>query len=83
MTEFDSHYWREQAAFISLYDKNYNDIQSIMKLVEQGSINSYDYSLYGMNYPIGQVNDNSLLIHFPGLPNDRRFNLMSQYKRKI
>jgi hypothetical protein len=80
MTEFLNHQWWEQAAFHKLYDDNYNDIQTITKFVDQSKINAYDYSLYGLSYPVGQVGDDSMILHLPGVSNQRRIEIIKQYK---
>jgi hypothetical protein len=82
MDEFINHNWWEQAAFRKLYDDNYNDIQHITKIVEQHKINSYDYALYGMTYESGQVNEQSMLIHLPGLDLQTRIRLITKYKEQ-
>jgi hypothetical protein len=85
MTAFISHAWWEQAAFINLYESDYNGIQSIpskIKVIPQYEFNSYDYSLYGMEYPQGQTTDKSWIIHFPGLSNEKRIQLIKQYNLK-
>ena len=81
MTEFDNHIWWEQAAIRSLYDQDYNNIQSIIKFIDQNKINSYDYSLYNMRYEPGQHNEQSFLIHFPGIDNEMRLQLIKQYTK--
>jgi hypothetical protein len=82
MTEFINHHWWEQAAFHELYNENYNEMQHITKLIDQNVLNSYDYSLYGLTYQPGQVNDNSLLIHLPGLDLQQRITIINNYKQK-
>lgn len=79
MTEFDNHNWWEQAAFRTLYEQNYNNIQLIVKFVEQYKINSYDYTLYNLEHKQGQFTNESLLIHFPGIDNEKRCQLIQQY----
>jgi hypothetical protein len=80
MVEFINHHWWEQAAFINLYEQNYNDLQTQVKIINQSELNSYDYSLYNLTYPQGQVNNNSWLIHFPGLTKSDRIQLIKKYK---
>lgn len=82
LTEFINHNWWEQAAFRSLYDINFNNLQNITKIINQHDLNSYDYNLYGMNYPEGQWSASSFLIHFPGLSNERRIQLINQFKEQ-
>jgi len=80
MEEFLAHQWWEQAAFTKLVDDNYNGLSSQVQYIDQSEINAYDYSIYSMNYPQGQVNDQSWLIHFPGVGHHRRIELIKQYK---
>jgi len=80
MTEFLNHHWWEQAAFRKLYDANYNKMQTITEIVDQSKINAYDYSLYGLSYPQGQICDSSMILHLPGLSLQRRIEILKHYK---
>jgi hypothetical protein len=80
LTEFLNHPWWENAAFMSLYEQNYNNIQTIVEKVPQKILNAYDYNLYNLTYDDGQVDDKSFIIHFPGLPNNQRVTIMKGYK---
>jgi hypothetical protein len=79
MTEYDHHIWWEQAAFIDLFEKNYNFIQDNVEIVEQCILNAYDYRYYGSNENnIGHYNKDSFVIHFPALSYDLRFSLINK-----
>ena len=66
--EFLNHPWWENAAFIKLYDENFLDMQQLVKVVPQNQLNAYNYGLYGVVHEEGQLNDDSFILHFPGLP---------------
>jgi hypothetical protein len=66
--EFLNHPWWEQAAFIKLYDENFLDMQKFVKIVPQNQLNAYNYFLYGIEHKQGQLNANSIILQFPGLP---------------
>lgn len=80
MTQFINHIWWEQAAFIELYNTNI-DLQRIVCKVPQYIMNAYDYSLYNSKLHHGQVNDNSLVFHLPGISNINRLNIMKKIMR--
>ena len=77
--EFLSHPWWENAAFIKLYDENYMNMQELVKVVPQNQLNAYDYALYGTFHDAGQVNQDSFILHFPGLPYIMRLTEMQKF----
>lgn len=81
MTDYDDHMWWEQAALMHLYDTNFNNITASVKFIKQNVINAYDYNLYGMSFEEGQFNNESMLIHFPGIGAQHRVQLMQYYKQ--
>lgn len=77
--EFLNHPWWENAAFIKLYDENFLDMQQLVKIVPQNQLNAYDYGLYGVVHEEGQLNANSFILHFPGLPYITRLTEMQKF----
>lgn len=80
LTNFIYHGWWEQAAFRYLYDNDYNNIKSIVKKIPQKIMNSYDYKLYGKTCEDGQVTEESFIFHLPGIPNNKRMDIMKNFK---
>ena len=79
MIQYDNHIWWEQAAFIDLFESNYENIQSRVKIVDQSILNAYDYRYYGLDeFYNGHYNKNSFTVHFPSLPLETRLKLMKK-----
>ncbi len=76
--------WYEQAAFINLYEKNYNNIQKITKIVDQKILNAYDYKHYNHTTDrSGIVSKESFIFHIPGIPNDEKYDAMIKIKNEL
>lgn len=76
-TDFLNHHWWEQAAFIDLYDRNYNYIQNHVEIVDQNILNAYDYGCFGFSSNhIGHFNKETFIFHCPSLPIDTRISLL-------
>jgi hypothetical protein len=69
----------EQGVWWSEYEKRREGI----KIIPQNLINAYEYSLYGMSYPEGEWDSNSLLVHWPGLDLKKRLELFEKYSKLI
>jgi hypothetical protein len=77
MSDYIDHVWWEQAAFIELYNSNFNKIQNNVEIVNQNILNAYDYRFYGSNEShSGHYDKNSFVIHFPALPYNLRADLI-------
>lgn len=80
MEEYTHHMWWEQAAIIDLYNKNYNNCQSFIKILDQDIFNSYPMEYYGRpKFSKGDVSKKSFTCHFPSLPINLRLDLMNKY----
>lgn len=79
MKEYNNKWPYEQGVWWDYYE----DYKHGIELIPQYLINSYDYSLYGMNYEPGQYRDESLLIHWPGLDLNKRIELYHKYVKII
>jgi|GEM_PF-6884155 len=73
------HPWAEQEALRLLILKNYEGIQDRVEWIPQNIFNAYDYALYGRTMESGQVNENSFIVHFPGLDFEIRKQHMEKY----
>jgi hypothetical protein len=83
MTEYLNHIWWEQAAFIDLYKQNYNSIQEQVSIIEQKTLNAYDYRYYGYDEKhSGHYNKDSFVVHFPSLDPSLRYNLIQNIIQK-
>lgn len=76
--------WFEQQAVIDFYPK----FEKLFKLVPQQWMNSYDYSMYGVDGidllgQDGQWAQGDFVIHWPGLPNETRIGLAQYYEQLI
>jgi hypothetical protein len=49
-----------------------------VKFLTQKDFQGYFYELYGLNYPQGQADENSFVIHLPGLPNEKRLEVLKK-----
>lgn len=79
--------WAEQGAMIDLYNNN-PEYRNIIKPMHQKFMNSYLYDIYpsawhqkakdckGNN---GQWSEGDFLVHWPGIDNNKRFNLAIQF----
>jgi hypothetical protein len=73
----------EQKAMIATIGENHNEFQKHIHYIKQNKFNSYQYSLYNLNYPDGEWNENSLLLHLPGCKNEQRVQIFKEYLTKI
>lgn len=80
----DDKKWFEQQAVIDFYPK----FQDLFKIIPQQWLNSYDYRMYNVEGidllgQDGQWYPGDFVIHWPGLPNETRVQLVKQYQPYI
>lgn len=76
--------WFEQQAVIDFYPK----FQGLFKIIPQREINSYDYTIYGLDSKdllgySGQWQPGDFVIHWPGLNNQVRIQLAQKFQTQI
>ena len=57
----------------------YQEPKEHWQVVSQKYFNSFPYHQYDLHYPEGNYEDGDFIIHFPGMDNDKRINLIQEY----
>jgi hypothetical protein len=78
---YNGHPSPEQSALVHLL---YREPKDKWKCVGQKAFNSYLYDLYeDLSYPEGQYCPGDFILHLPGLPNERRIEVIQRFLKEI
>ncbi len=78
-TRYLNHPWWEQKALSELVASDFQGIQDRLETIPQKLFNAYDYALYQKDHSPGQLDENSFILHFPGLSHEVRKREMEKY----
>jgi len=86
-TQYHDHPWLENMGMIDLVFNEKNSYLENINFVDQKILNAYDYELYPIfqqrQKELGQYNDLSFIVHFPGMPKEEKLKNMKRVKKRF